>query len=280
MKSTLKTIIIGVVCGILCNLAILVYNEDFTFSDIILRFSQSQYGLENTNLVVLVQWNFPLLLFQAIYGTHIYKHFCNASVYFFSRTNNKVKWFLKETLLLIPQIFVFLLSELLAGTALAMITNNVIFDKTSIILLVYYLAITSLWLFLTSMLVNIISIKFTSSVGYGVVAGIELACMALFFTIRNKMFELGESRSIYDVDLVAKNPVLIKIDPLAHLNLSWHTSKIESVNKLISRYIGIDFDLNFSVVLFAAISVVVVIIGCIVAKNVEFIATNRETGGN
>ena len=34
----------------------------------------------------------PLLLFQIFYGTMIYRHFCTASIYYFSRKTKRVPW--------------------------------------------------------------------------------------------------------------------------------------------------------------------------------------------
>lgn len=35
----------------------------------------------------------PFLLYVLIFSTYIYRHFCNSSVYVFSRCKNRIKWY-------------------------------------------------------------------------------------------------------------------------------------------------------------------------------------------
>ena len=48
-------------------------------------------------LIMLSLEMLPFFLFQMLFGIRIYRHYCTASVYFFSRCTYKVRWFVKRS---------------------------------------------------------------------------------------------------------------------------------------------------------------------------------------
>ena len=71
---------------------------------------------------------------------------------------------------------------------------------------------------------------------------------------------------------------LMKLIPFSHLILSWHSSNNEEIDNLINIY-GIDFNLNFSVILLFIAAVIISFAGMIIIEKTDFILTNKETGG-
>ena len=258
----------------LCNFDVISLSakKPLLFSDVILRFSMSEFSLFSDDVMVVFQWAFPLILFQTMFGLSIYRHFCDASIYCFSRRNNRISWFFKELLSMSVNALIFLISELAGGLLLTLLNHKIIFNKASWFLLLYYLAIYFMWLIFTSLLINLISIKSTSTVGFTSVVGVELAYIVLFFFIKHQMVDLDKTGK----KIIAAKQYLFRINPFAHLNLSWHTSKNQLINKYISAYKGINFDLNFTLITFFILCVITIIAGCIIVKNVEFINSSRE----
>lgn len=276
----IKCITVSAMWGIFTSLTYLGTSGEFFFSDIIFQFSLPTITV---NLIFVIEMSlryFPFLIFQILFGTYIYKHFCSASVYYFSRCQNRVKWFLKEALSLYPLALLYILTMVVIGVIIVGINNNIIFDKESFILLLYYLLIHSLWLYSTSLLINILAIKFESSLAYSIVAGIQLTFLGMLLL-------WDEVLPLHDTYNLERNARLLQLNPIAHLVLPWRSSMIDAVNIRINEYLDffmidwskISFELNNSVLLFTIVSILIVIFGLIIVKKHELISIEMETGG-
>ena len=153
----------------------------------------------------------------------------------------------------------------LSGTLVASISNQIVFDRESILLFVYYVLIHSLWLFITTLLVNIIAIKLDSSTGFISIVGIQMLSISTLLLWKNVW-------PLDDAIHSAKHVLLLKLNPISHLILSWHSSSIKGINRWIN------FPISQSILVFLSISLVVIIIGCLIVKRQEWIAMPKEGG--
>lgn len=276
----IKCILVSSLWGIFTCLTYLATNQELFFSDIVFKFSLPTIMI---NLVFIIEMSlryFPFLIFQILFGTHIYKHFCSASVFYFSRCQNRAKWFLKEAISLYPLALLYSLAMVVAGLIVAGINNRIIYDRESFIILIYYLLIHSLWLYSTTLLINILAIKLESSMAYTIVAGIQLTFLGLLLL-------WDETLPLHGTYNLERNARLLQLNPIAHLALPWRSSFIESVNSRINEYLDffmidwsvIDFELNNSIVLFTIISIIVIILGVVIVKKHELISIEMEKGG-
>lgn len=266
-----KSLLIAIVCGILSGIPFLYTGEVTSLLDVINKLSFSEFYIDATYIAKFFVWYFPLMIFQIVWGTYIYRHFCTASVYYFSRLKNRITWFAGE----IPKLYLYILlylTVLLVSCMLPMLLfRGIVVDSNSIIILIYYYVIQSLWLYITTMLINILSIKWGSSIGFVLVSGVQIFFIGMFAPLQSILnFDVPEN-------LEFKSRIL-KLNPISHLVLNWHSSSVSELNGEINKF-DILFDLNESVVLFLFLSVIVSIIGCFVVKRQEFITINRETGG-
>ena len=97
MKAQTALCIVPTGFGILSGY-ITRYSKEVFLSDIILN--SSFYDMA-VNFDYLYQFAVRMSLFIAfnlIFGVYIYKNFCTASVYVFSRNTNRTRWFLKHQL--------------------------------------------------------------------------------------------------------------------------------------------------------------------------------------
>ena len=87
------------------------FGGSITLSDTILQLSGSRgefpLGTSATELMAFVMRMFPNYIFIMIFGTHLYNHFCTASVYVFTRQANRLVWYRKEVFQLLPYTFGF-----------------------------------------------------------------------------------------------------------------------------------------------------------------------------
>lgn len=267
-KALLKCALIAIFWGGFQSLYFIGWETELLLSDIILVFGFSDVEIILVYIIDLSIKLLPFFLYQIVFGTYIYQHFCSASVFYFSRCPNRIKWFVIESVKLYMIAFIYPLLMVVSATGMASITNHIIFDGTSFLLLFYYVLVHSLWLFLTAILINIIAVKLDSSFGFIIVVSLQLACVSLLLLWEN-VWPLVDSPD------VVKHVLLLKFNPISHLILSWHSSSFTELNDRLN-YFQIDFSLNTSVVVFLLMSVVVVGFGAYVVKNQEWITVHRE----
>ena len=139
-------------------------------------------------------------------------------------------------------------------------------DDGAVIIAIYYIAIYSIYLLSTTLAINIVSILFGSNIGFGVVQGIVLLSVSIFFILGNY---------VKDNFITEKVKFLIKGNLIANLIFPFHSSKINSINNLINIK-SIDFDLNYSILYYLIICIVVIVFGGYVVEKYEFIINNKE----
>ena len=237
-------------------------------------------GIPNTILSYL-----PLLLFQIFYGTMIYRHFCTASVYYFSRKTNRVKWFLPECGKLLLYAVIYTAVLLFSAVGIVAAFGSMQWNQGFWALCIYYLVIWSFFLFFTTLAVNVLSILLTGSAAFLIV---EAACFlnVLVYSVLDPIsrkaagyeppafLRPGEEIPSFLGDFIWA----IRPNFIANLNLSLHSHGIGVPEGLINAK-NLDFGLNGSVVYFLVLSAVVLAAGCLIVAKHSFIESNKETGG-
>ena len=85
----------------------------------------------------------------------------------------------------------------------------------------------------------------------------------------------ASSNYVKDNFITEKVKFLIKGNLIANLIFPFHSSKINSINNLINIK-SIDFDLNYSILYYLIICIVVIVFGGYVVEKYEFIINNKE----
>lgn len=234
----------------------------------------TNFGLElpvqPVYLVMMSLDMLPFFLFQMLFGIRIYRRYCTASVYFFSRCTRKVRWFVKEAAVLF--LLVVLYAFVIPAVACLIFSGarSVRWDIGAAAMFLYEWILVAFWLFLTAMAVNLLAIRRGSGIAFGVVACIQLGCIALLHIWENIL-------PLEDVAEAGRNASLLRINPISHLVLCWHSSGLEGIRPYINQY-GIKFDLNESVIVLLLFSLAVCMAGGYIVKKQELILANREEG--
>lgn len=265
MKYYMKLLWMAAAFGILCIFGGTQNIEQLNLSDIACAMAMSDVLIFPAYIESAIYWYVPLLFFQVFWGTYLYNHFCTASVYFFSRSKSRVKWFITETARLYLYSILYLLIMMLSGIIFSCFFIDIHIQTTAFYIFLYYLLIYSLFLFATTLLINLLSICISSTVAFGIIEGI------FFFGIAAHTF-LGQ---FLEYEQVIQNPMLIKLNPFSHLVFSVHSSAFSNIDRLINGY-NIDFDLNVTVLLYLVLSLAAVVFGIIVIKRYDFISLNKE----
>lgn len=204
---------------------------------------------------------FPLFAFQAIMGNSYYDYFCTGSVYYFSRCQLRKKWLAKKQFELLLASILYSAFLLVPSLLILIMQQRLMLSRTAWTITEYYVAIFSLWLFITTTTINFLSLKIKEVASYAFVIGSQLLLvMALKFCEP----ENGAAAR------------LLSINPIAHLILSWHNSPISEVDFYIHQ-IETGISLNDSVAFFLGLSSVAVFVSIFIVCRQEIISSNIET---
>lgn len=247
-----------------------------SFHEIVIKCGFGTHDISYTQIISLSMELFSIFVLLFLLGNDIYKHFCIASVYFFSRCNNRVRWFVKESIILFANVLAYVLIIPLSCMFFSSINNQIILDAESFKLYIYYALIYTFFLYSLILGTNIISIKIGSFKGHSVSA-VFLFTSVTLISLWDKVFPLVPSEEV-TMEMILENGRLMRYNPITHLILKWHSSYDPKINSMIS-YIGIDYDLDCSVAFAASALVIVFIIGIFIIKKLDLVMLCKDMEG-
>ncbi len=189
--------------------AIRPYEKELVLSDMILQLSGNRgsiiLGASMHEIITFAFKLMPDLILECYLGIALYRNYCTASVFIFSRIPNRKKWYMKETGLLLLYILFY---ETILHTLVLLFSVfrfDVSFNTMGFFLFGYNILLRTLWIFLMALLMNLCGILFGgSNFGLGVIM-VQLAMIAL-------------------LSLCKAHPIISHFNPIAMLVLGWHHS--------------------------------------------------------
>ena len=267
MKQYMKIILlIGILGGIFHAFAYInPYSETIQLSELVLQLSGSRgefpMGNSLTELLDFSMRMLPGFIFSAFVGTELYRHFCTASVYVFSRYPHRLIWYSKEVMVVFVAVILFQAIQIATVITTTVCRYQTIFDAAGIGLLMYHFAIHSMWLFLATLFINLLSIYIGSDSAYLSVIGGQVALITLLTFVREDTA-----------------PIIRAANPISHLVIGWHGSE----NMLYSEVLRTAYqylNLNGSLLFVVLISVFITLMGGVLIKKHDLMISNLETGG-
>lgn len=264
--------VVGVVCGGLLSFSrINPYDGQIMLQELVLQLSGSQgdfvMGLHYNAMVDFGFLLLPFFLYQFYGGIQLYRQFCVASVYVFSRTTNRVKWYFKELWGLCKGLLV--LQVFLQGTTLlvAALRWEVMWTTEGWILLGIHVLLFTLWTLTMALGVNLLALTWGSSAGFLVVFALQAGMLAALCT--------GAKLEPADPALGR----LLFLDPISRLVLGWQSGGAFGLEDALPAVYGHVLTLSGSLLLVALMTVAVVILGLVVIQKKDILVSNLETGG-
>lgn len=263
---------IGVACGGLLSLSrINPYTGQIPLQDLVLQLSGSRgdfvmelyYG-------AMVDFGFlmlPFFLYQFYGGIQLYRQFCVASVYVFSRTTNRIKWYFTELWGLCKGLLV--LQAFLQGTTIlvAVLRWDVVWTGEGWILLGVHVLLFTLWTLTMALGVNLLALVWGSSTGFLVVFALQAGMLAALCT--------GTKLELADPALAR----LLFLDPISRLILGWQSGGVFGLEGALPAEYGHVLSLSDSLLLVAVMMIAVVVVGLVVIQKKDILVSNLETGG-
>ena len=248
------------------------YGGAITLSELILQLSGSRgsfvLGFSYSELASFVMRLFPEFIFELYAGIMLYRHFCTASIYVFSRYPHRVKWYIGEVCHLGSTVCVFHILLLAVAIFITAGRYELQIDRAGIVLMAYHFFIHSLWVYIMALSVNLLAMHFGSSTAYAAVISVQLVCIVLLnlMDLLVRYFDGGLS---YEKILIW--------NPIAYLVLGWHSSNAEMTDQVLtSPYMQIG--LAHSLMIFFLIGVIVTLGGALIVKRHDLLVSDLETG--
>ena len=248
------------------------FEGSISLSDTILQLSGSRgkfpLGTSATELMAFVMRMFPSYIFIMIFGTHLYNHFCTASVYVFTRQANRLTWYVKEVFQLLLYTFCFQIITAVSVVLTACCRYEVIWNSAGFLLLLLHVVLHCFWVFSLTLIMNLVAMKLGSNMGFLVVAVVQMGCITLI-----GMMQVVE-RTAENIQVLN---TMILINPITRIIIGWHgSSNLMLRDALHSRYHVLFF--SHSLVTLGIISLLAVALGGYVIKKHDLLVNDTELG--
>lgn len=231
LKRVGSLLLTGILAGI--GLSFLIkspYVETAALSKVVLVLSGSSWDsamqFHSAALVDFTLRILPILLLELYLGLDLYRFFCTASIYIFSRITDRASWFRREAL---TAAFYTLLANgsLLFGVvSTSFFLYQLIPDVAGWMLCFVHLILYSLWTYFFVMLIVLLAIPFGSTMAYSFTICVQGGMIALLLLL-----------SAFDQDSVWIER-LLPWNPVAHIILGWHSAWIPSLAQALDDPLG------------------------------------------
>lgn len=259
---------IGLAGGVLLAfLFINPYQGEISLSEAVLQLSGSsgEFALMPVfrDLISFTIRLLPNYIFEMYLGTELYHHFCTASIYVFSRTPHRIRWYMKEVAgVWIVTLFVQMM-QMFASIFVTALRYQVVVNQSGIVLMLFHIVVYAMWFFAMTLLLNLLAIQFGSNHAFLIVGGIQFAFTALLELVN--LYEIMPQFSRY----------FLNCNPIAHLVIGWHTGRVEILREALdSSYHGVYME--SSLFWMVGISVVVIVCGMYLVWKHDFLNTYTE----
>lgn len=251
------------------------YTGEITLSELILQLSGSRgefaLAFSLNELLGFSMRMIPGWILEAALGIEMYHHFCTASVYVFSRCVDRKKWCWKEMGILGADIILFELIVTISVIIISSIRIQIKPDLAGCVLTVYHILIEFLWIYIMTVIINLLALKLGSSQAFTMTIFLQALCIGLL-SLEHMADRQGGN--------IAK-VLLIKCNPIAHLVLGWHGSYIAEVDRTLKYSIGIpceSFYAEVSLICLVIMAAMISKIGSVVLGKHDLIISDAEMG--
>lgn len=239
-------------------------------SDLIMRLSGSRapgfpLHANISELLSLTLIMVPGYVYQIYMGIEIYRSFCTASIYVFSRTPRRIRWYIREITGLAGVTLLFQIILITTVVVTTVLMYPFYIDKAGVILAVYHIILYTLWLFSMSLMINLLAVYLGSNNAFLIVCGTQLVLTSLLIFI-----DIFEENKLFITRL-------LNLNPMAHLVTGWHSSIFMLLDKTIQPpYAGLYFSVSFLII--TGIALTTAAAGAFVVKRHDFITSDSEGG--
>lgn len=272
MWKDIKTIVLISVCSAICTAVVFVnpYKGSIDINELILQLSGSSgefcLGTSLPELVGFMLRMIPNYIVMMVLGNNVYRYFCTASIYIFSRCPNRHKWYLRTVFYLLVQILIYETISVAAVILVTALRYDILITSNGNFLLGYHILIFTMWNFAWTLLINICAIRKGSSAAFIMAMSIQIFLTVCLSTKNSLQINHAPENIISKV---------ISYNPVAHTVVGWHKNIPSSENLVGFQY---PIDLSSSIILMLFFCIIVILIGDILIQTHDLILENVEIG--
>ncbi|MBQ3782493.1 MAG: hypothetical protein II838_03480 [Lachnospiraceae bacterium] len=235
----------------------------FQIWEAVALFNGGYLNTANSKVVCCILQNYvPFILFSIVFSTYIYRHFCNCSVYFFTRCENRSRWYTKEIIKLFGFSTLNSIFILLGHIATGLISKKIVFSLDQMWIVGWYISLYSIWCFSLTLMANILAILKGSAFGISIVFSVQAIITLLLLTIDSKK------------ELSGSNLKRMVYNPVSYLVGNWY--RVYWRGKKIMGVDPCNLSMTTGYAIWGSVCIAVVLFGMYVVHKVEIIKSNKE----
>lgn len=272
MWREIKTIVLIGVCSAVWVAYIFInpYEGNIDLSELILQLSGSAgefcLGTSLPELIGFMLRMLPNYIIMLVLGINIYRYFCTASVYIFSRCSKRYKWYMKIIFYLFVEVLIYEIIFVATAILITVLRYEVVIDYRGFYVSGYHIFLYTIWNLAWILLINICAIKKGSSNSFLMAIGIQI-----FFTASLNIITILESYNVPD-KIIER---IINFNPVAHTVLGWHSGVFFNERLMGNHH---SMDMSETIVLILIFGISTVLIGNILIQRHDLLVENIEIG--
>ncbi|HBZ53210.1 MAG TPA: hypothetical protein DEO82_05500 [Eubacterium sp.] len=254
-QGYLRYVFLAFILGILISFGHVVNSYYKTINDFVEIIDMRNENITYGFLYDLIMINIPYIVFHIFFGTYIYRRFCSASIYFFVRNVNRVKWFLSEIFKLYIYAVMYCLFYVMGNCFLPVFSFRYGVRSGLLFEVIMYVVITSLYLLVTALAINVLAVLFDSNLAF-------VICQFVYCFFLT--FYLWPGTYHYDNELEAIDPDymwMIKCNPFSYIVFYYRKTMMDYVT---------------SIMLYVCMLFIIILAGMYIVKRHNFIVSNQE----
>jgi len=264
--------LVGIVCEIFLAFAYVnPYECEISLSELVLQLSGARGNFtffpSFTALISLMIRLIPQFLFELYAGIELYRHFCTASIYVFSRTPQRLNWYWKEIMYLFVHSLLYQLILLITVIGTTAVRYRLYVDLAGFAAVGFHIAFNLLWVYSMTLLINLIAIKLGSSAAFMWVCSTQMFLIAMLHWIQ----ALEDNLFLAKIDLCC--------NPVSRLIIGWQFGRINSGTDtldILLTSIGFVYSPGSSFLFLLLLGIVIVIIGALIVSRHDFLLSDSE----
>lgn len=205
---------------------------------------------------------FQVMVFEIVFGVYIYRHFCTACVYYFSRQDNRKKWFVKECVKLLGYSFSYFVFSALIYLAVGITVCHVPISVEHIEAIFYIIVLPALYTFVFTLWINVLSVVLGGANAFVFMAALQylLTFLILLSERELTLYNLGTWKLYWN--------------PVANMILDWH-SDISGVQGILEA----PFLAHNSLIYYIVITVISILAAMLLIGKQDISLENKEERG-
>lgn len=203
---------------------------------------------EESNAVLIMFGMFEIIIFNLLYGSHIYRDLYENTVYIFTRQKNRIKWLCKRATELF--LYTMLYHGLYTGIVLAICQDYSQYEIDALVIKFFIITYVMLVLytFWTTLVINLLAFRFGETISF----------IAIYiFTLLMSVVAIHHEK----IPLIKEMPFLLKWNPVANVVIQWEG--------------GIE-EVAFHAVYFILLIAITLLVGGVVIQRMDIGLENKE----